>query len=345
MQTPDQIVDWLLEDDNPPVCYLTLTNLLGKSARTSAVRQAKARLREYSVTQGILRHAKKFWKDDHRKAYWKYTGKYWQLIFLGHFLADGKDPRIAEGVDDILKRRQWVTKTGGHCLTANILAALRRLGYGAHPVVTEETEALAARVLEDKGIKCTAMDYSLLSRCYMAQPKLLLCFAQVDPKRRSPAVSSAVKLLVNNLLQNDVYVYVPGNRKAWEELLKQQPKRSAVPKGQTVKGWVGRQREQFLATKGLGKRQPKPGWLKFGFPLHYNSDVLEAMYALAALQTPMQPRLTKPLRAVKDKMAADGTWTLENSLNGKMLVDVERKGKPSKWLTYFAWYVLTHFDR
>jgi hypothetical protein len=34
---------------------------------------------------------------------------------------------------------------------------------------------------------------------------------------------------------------------------------------------------------------------------------------------------------------------MENSLNGKMWVDVEEKGKPSKWITYFALYVLDHF--
>jgi hypothetical protein len=34
---------------------------------------------------------------------------------------------------------------------------------------------------------------------------------------------------------------------------------------------------------------------------------------------------------------------MENSLNGKMWVDVEEKGKSSKWLTYFALYVLNHF--
>jgi len=43
-------------------------------------------------------------------------------------------------------------------------------------------------------------------------------------------------------------------------------------------------------------------------------------------------------------MAPEGTWKLENSLNGKMWVDVEEKGKPSKWITYFALYVLNHFE-
>jgi hypothetical protein len=69
------------------------------------------------------------------------------------------------------------------------------------------------------------------------------------------------------------------------------------------------------------------------------------MYALAILGVPMSAKLAEPLNAIKDKMTSDGKWIMENSLNGKMLADVEEKGKPSKWLTYFGYYVLDHFQR
>jgi hypothetical protein len=36
---------------------------------------------------------------------------------------------------------------------------------------------------------------------------------------------------------------------------------------------------------------------------------------------------------------------MENSLNGKMWADVEVKGQPSKWITYFALLVLNHFEQ
>jgi hypothetical protein len=212
-------------------------------------------------------------------------------------------------------------------------------------VVKDETEALAQRVLADGGIKCIAMDYSLLTRCHMAQPKVLLCFAQTPPNKRSSRVALAVKMLVDNLLQNEVYVYVPGNPKEWQKITARQPTRADLPKGMTVKAWIDERRERFLASKGIGKRRAKQGWLRFAFPLHYNSDILEAMYALAILDVPMSAKLVEPLDAIKDKMTSDGKWIMENSLNGKMLADVEEKGKPSKWLTCFGYYVLAHFQR
>jgi hypothetical protein len=259
MEIRDDVIDWLLDEDNPPVRYLTLRCLLKRQARAPELSRAKSRLMDYSVTQAILRHAPELWADDDSRAYKKYTGEYWQPIFLGQFLADGKDPRIAKGVRQIIGRRKWVTKSGGHCLTANILAALKRLGYGDHQVVKDETEALANRVLADGGIKCTAMDYSLLTRCHMAQSKLLLCFAQTPPKKRSSTVASAVRMLVDNLLQNEVYVYVPGNLGQWLKIAERQPKRADLPKGKTVKAWINERRERFLASKGIGKRRSKAG--------------------------------------------------------------------------------------
>jgi hypothetical protein len=88
---------------------------------------------------------------------------------------------------------------------------------------------------------------------------------------------------------------------------------------------------------------PKRGWTKFGFPLNYNSDVLEAMVALANVGVPVSEALAKPLQLIRGKRTADGVWQLENSLNGKMWVDVEFKGQPSKWITLYALIVLDHF--
>jgi hypothetical protein len=338
----DAILNWLLEEDNPPVRLLTLTRLLHRPETDAEVQEARARLMAYSVTQGILAHGEQFWPADDG-AYQKYTGKYWQVIFLGQFLADGRDPRIAGGVRDLLAHRKWVNKGGGQCLTANLLAAFRRLGYGDHPVVLEETEALAERIVADQGIECGAMSYSLLSHCYMALPKLLFCFGEVPPEERSPAVTGAIEWISQELIRRQVYIYVPGNRKAWQELLARAPKRADLPPGETVKDWLADQGERFRAEHGLGEREPKPGWTQFGFPLNYNSDALEAMVALAAVGTPMSEALEKPLQLIHDKRTADGVWIMENSLNGKMWADVEVKNQPSKWLTCFALIVLDHF--
>jgi len=342
----DRTIQWLLGEDNPPVRYLTLMHLLGRDPESAEVLDAKAHLMDYEVTWEILAHGSEFWHPEKRtwpESYRKYRGRFWQMIFLGQFLADGHDPRIAPGVESILEARQFVDRRGIQCLTANILCAAMRLGFADHPIVAEEVEALARRVVTDGGIACEAMGYSLLEQCYMCIPKLIFCFAEVPEGERSDSVTTALELLAGKLIENQVHIYVSSHRKAWLEALAEAPKKGDLPKGQTVKGWVAARKQRFLEENGFGTREPKAGWLRFGFPLNYNSDVLEALLALATIGTPMSPALEEALRVVQESRSEEGTWKLENSLNGKMWADVEQKGQPSKWLTLAALRVLQHF--
>jgi len=342
----DRTVQWLLGEDNPPVRFLTLVHLLGRDPESAEVLAAKSHLMDYEVTRRILAHGPEFWQPEGKtfgKSYQKYRGRFWQMIFLGQFLADGHDPRIAPGVESILEAREFVDRRGMQCLTANILCAAMRLGFADHPIVTEEVEALARRVVTDGGIACEAMGYSLLERCYMCIPKLIFCFAEIPESERPDEVRAAIEILAESLIENQVHIYVSSHRKAWQEILAQAPKKGDLPKGQTVKAWVAGRKQRFLEENGLGTREPKAGWLRFGFPLNYNSDVLEALLALAMIGTPMSPALAEALRVVQESRSEEGTWKLENSLNGKMWADVERKGQPSKWLTLAALRVLKHF--
>jgi hypothetical protein len=338
-----EVIDWLLEEDNPPVRTMTLTGLLGEPPGGAKARKARASLMDYGPTRRILAQADEFLTNDDESAYDKYTGFYWQAIFLGWFLADGKEPRIARLCDRLMERRAWVRKTGIQCLTANLLAALTRLGYGDRPAVREEREALAARIVRDGGIDCRGMDYSLLPRCQMAQPKLLLCFTQIPPTERSKTERAAVDLMVRRIMDTEVFIYQPEHRKEWAEIIAQKPGKDERGPGATVTAWITERKKKFLSEKGPGGREPKAGWMKFGFPLHYNSDILEALYALALAGAKPDSRLDKALEAVRAKRNKDGVWIMENTLNGKMRADVEVKGKPSKWLTYFALSVLRLF--
>jgi len=46
--------------------------------------------------------------------------------------------------------------------------------------------------------------------------------------------------------------------------------------------------------------------------------------------------LKAALKYISSKRQKDGTWKMEFTLNGRMLVDIEKKNKPSKWVTFFA---------
>ena len=221
------VISWLLEEDNPPVRYLTLNNILKDPKKAKETRSS---LISYHPTQEILKNLETFLKDDD-KAYWKYTGKYWQVIFLGQFLADGKNPAVTRLVENILVHRKWIWKNGGQCLTANLLAAFMKLGYSDHPVVKEETENLAKNVVSNIGIRCNYVHYSLLSRCYMAIPKLLLCFSEIPSRKRSHTVKDAINMLVDT---KSTFMYLKPEGSG-RKSLKTNPSGQICPRGKRLR--------------------------------------------------------------------------------------------------------------
>ena len=337
----EKILNWLLQEDNPPVRLLTLTRLLNYPETDPNVQATRSRLMDYSVTQGILAHFDEIAQLGYR-TFWSYKGKNWNIIFLGHFLANGNDPQIAAFVEERLEHQWSLDKFA--CYTACILTAFRRLGYADHPAVIERTEALAQRFIDNDGIVCPGMNNNLLSRCYVALPKLLICFGEVTPAKRKPAMCEAISQITKRLLDNNVYIYRPGNRKAWDAVRPKSRKHSDYPEGETPESFRDKVKASFLAENGMGELEPNATWTSFGFPLNYNSDILEAMFSLATIGTPMDPNLEQPLQVILDKRDADGIWRLEKSLNGQMWVDVEVKGQPSKWITLYAMIVLDHFS-
>ena len=70
--------------------------------------------------------------------------------------------------------------------------------------------------------------------------------------------------------------------------------------------------------------------------------ILELLVIFADLKI-RDPRLQEALEILKSKQIKDGRWKLENSNNGKMLVNIEKKGQPSKWVTLKALKVLKEY--
>ena len=88
----------------------------------------------------------------------------------------------------------------------------------------------------------------------------------------------------------------------------------------------------------------KAGWTRFGFPLFYQSDLLEVMDTLTKLQI-KDVRMKEAIDIILDTQQKDGKWLLKDTFNGKMWVDIEKKNKPSKWITLRALYVLEMWNK
>ena len=70
------------------------------------------------------------------------------------------------------------------------------------------------------------------------------------------------------------------------------------------------------------------------------ADVLQNLEVLAALGQAGDPRLARALDFIESQQDSQGRWKMTYSLNGKMWADIEKKGRPSKWITLRALRVL-----
>lgn len=74
-------------------------------------------------------------------------------------------------------------------------------------------------------------------------------------------------------------------------------------------------------------------WLQFGFPLDYQSDLVELCDVLARLGFGVDPRMRQLLRIVTARQNGDGRW---EKGYGTRALRLESRGQPSKWITISA---------
>jgi hypothetical protein len=74
-------------------------------------------------------------------------------------------------------------------------------------------------------------------------------------------------------------------------------------------------------------------WLNFGFPLDYQSDLVELCDVLARVGYGPEPRMRRFLDLVLAAQTDDGRWIKQY---GTRALQVENQGQPSKWVTIRA---------
>jgi hypothetical protein len=115
---------------------------------------------------------------------------------------------------------------------------------------------------------------------------------------------------------------------------------AAAPDDQRVEVALSRLAEALLSYSfDLAGEEAR--WLRFGFPWYYQSDLLDALEALAACGYAADARFRALAQHVREKQCDDGRWLKEG---GSTAVRIERKGQPSKWITLKALRVLKKME-
>ena len=318
------VLEWLLEDSDPEVRLYALTRLLGKSEGCPEATVAREALMRAGPAAAILDGQTEggYWGaglDFYRS---KYKGGVWQLIVLAELGVDGRDPRIRAACEYIFEHSQD-RESGGFsidpasggggrhgtvipCLTGNMVFCLERLGFGKDERTDRAIEWICEYQRTDDGESHApkGWPYDSFSGCFGGHS----CFMGVVKSLKGLAAIP------------------PRSRNA------------------SVKAKIAELAE-FVLLHRVYKRShdlqsvSRPGWLKLGFPLMYQTDILEILCILRDLGVEDE-RMSDARKALLAKRGADGRWILENSFNGRTLVPIEKKGAASKWITARALYAL-----
>ncbi len=322
---------WLLEPDpaQPAVRYFTLRDILGMDEHDREIREARKTIMSAGPVPVILDAQEKdgYWVKPGAGYSPKYRGTVWQVIFLAQLGADGTDRRVRTAGEYILNHT--VGKHGGftyngtsstfiHCLAGNLGAALQDLGFTSDSRLQAALE-WQSRMITGGGIagldskdaleRYYAYTSGPLFRCgpngglpcAWGAVKAMLALSRVPRSLRTGVIDSAIK-------------------QGTDFLLSYNPATADYP-------------------FGFGDK-PSSSWFKFGYPQGYVADVLQNLEVLASLGQINHARVAPALELLLGKQGPDGRWKMQYSYNGKMWIDIEKKGLPSKWVTLRALRVL-----
>jgi hypothetical protein len=301
----DDPTEWLLEDDNPSVKYFALRWLLDKSDTDADVIATKQAVDKSGSVKKLLKRQKP-------EGYW------------------GTDPRPHHGTQKNLQLLTW-------------------LGYSGDEGVRKAIEYRIAGCLQENGAYGVELKGRIVELPCHGADLLHTMFwfgYQEDPR--------AQRLL-------DWLLRIQGEDGVWPCVSKLHPFSCLWATADVLRAyqyipdtWITQKIkisrslaiEQFLNSEfyKYGKTTPSPRWLEFGFPLRFDSDLLEVLELLAPYIGPDEERIQPALNLVLEKQDPSGRWPCEKHPKGggwmKKFIEFEEIGQPSKWITLHAMRML-----
>jgi len=332
-------LNWLLEENNPSVRYFTLCDILGENENAPQVLDAKRAISESNVVKKILgkQNPVGYWEEPWNPYHPKYKSSYWQIMVLSQLGLDRTSEQLRKACEYIFrfqldeggftsetrettlkyywylhqKRKdlplpdEWVSsKVFEHqysCLTGNMAAALIRIGYGADSRTKQALNWLVKVQNRDGGWLCPYWRAHIKDKHGCFYGTI--CPLEAFSEVRKENLTGEMK--------------------------------ETIEKG-----------AEFILMHRLFKADHhnykliNKEWLKLSFPSFYGYSVLRGLDVLTKLGYSNDERLSDAVEVLLRKRQSNGTWILESAPNGRMQVDIESKGKPSKWITLIALRIL-----
>jgi hypothetical protein len=193
-RTANSVINWILEENQPPVRYLALLELLGNPADDPEVEKARSRIPREGWAHEILSKQKPggYWESRRSLYRPKYTTTNWMALVLADLGLAKENARIKECAD--LFFTYWLDEKKDNifkdevCVVGNTARMLTRFGYYDDPRVRRLFERLLEDQKEDGGWHCWDPKKGTLD-CWEA----LAAFAAIPESRRTRRIKSSIE--------------------------------------------------------------------------------------------------------------------------------------------------------
>jgi len=159
-----KILDWLLQNDQPSIRLLTLTQLLDRPEGDPEVQDVRRELTTRGWAAEILarQNATGWWLRGENLYTPKYLSTKWMLLILSDLGLTKQDPRIAKACSLWIKKFSKSdggfgmdsSKSSHLCVVGNTARALVKFGYSDHPKVKSAFEWMVRNAAEKGGWSC-----------------------------------------------------------------------------------------------------------------------------------------------------------------------------------------------
>jgi hypothetical protein len=321
LQSDNPVLDWLLEEDQPSIRQLTLSNLLGRPASDAQTKSARNEVAKRGWGKEILDRQlpSGCWSNEKSLFSPTFHATFWMLLVLSDLGLTKTDARVDRACQLWMKRNGTEDggfsssgKASGHlCITGNTARALVKFGYLDHPKVKRAFEWLVKNQAELGGWSCWNFGEPPYTKRTLDSWEPLSAFAVYPRQKWTRSMKLACEGGAEFFLERELHKQ--GAR--WEQ------------------------------------------WYRFHYPVHYYYDLLVGLDIMTALGYSGDKRLGYAVSLLKEKRRKDGKWNLDanrpeesaalqawrkshpNSKDFTPLV-LELPGLPSKMITLTALTVL-----
>jgi hypothetical protein len=301
------IIDWLLEEDEPSVRYRTLTELLDRAADDADVISARNAIAESADAQRIFKkmHPDGYWlqKKSSTKEwvgdgveYGSFATTHFALSYLSELGLTVEDARVAKAADRYLNLQQadgdfWLHIS---CLYSYNIRTFIRLGLRNDARVQRTIDLMLDTERDDGGYLCDMHEGKYKTRsvksCVRGSAKALMAFAELSEYWHHPRCLALA--------------------------------------------------DYFLERGGVFKRG-KPDEpvsddaVRTSYPIIWRTNIAEILYGLAKMGHGKDARLARAWDVLERKRDAQGRYRMDWTTSSALL----KAGKPreaNKWVTLYA---------